>query len=136
MSETDIEPLNAGQAKPGKYIFLDNDVYVIRSMDKGKSGKHGHAKARIKMRSIFTKKDREIVRPTKDKLMSPKVLKKNAQIVSISSSEAQLMDLEDYEYFDVDLPKSGELLDKLEEGAEVEYWKVVGRTLLVSVKKS
>ena len=136
MSETDIEPLNAGQAKPGKYIFLDNDVYVIRSMDKGKSGKHGHAKARIKMRSIFTRKDREIVRPTKDKLQSPKVLKKNAQVVSISSSDVQLMDLESYEYFDVDLPKSGELLDKLEDGVEVEYWKVVGRTLLVSVKKS
>ena len=134
MSEQDVEPIYAGQAKPGKYIVVENEVYLVKSMDKGKSGKHGHAKARIRIQNIFTGNNKELVMPTTNKLMSPKILKKNAQVMEVSENEAQLMDLEDFEYFDATLPSNEEVRAAVREGGEVEYWRVMGRILIVRAK--
>ena len=134
MSESDVEPIRAGEAKPGKYIVVDGDVYVVKSMDKGKSGKHGHAKARIRITNIFTGKGKEIVMPTSDKIMSPKINKSNGQVLSISDNEVQIMDLETYEYHDVPMPYDEEIKSNLVEGGEVEYWQVMGRYIIVRAK--
>lgn len=134
MSESDVEPITAGQAKPGKYLVIEDEVYVVKSMDKGKSGKHGHAKARIKMQNIFTGNVKEVVMPAGNKIMSPKILKKNAQVIEVSDNDAHLMDLEDFSYFDASLPGDAALMAEIQEGGEVEYWMVMGRKVIVRAK--
>jgi translation elongation factor P/translation initiation factor 5A len=44
------------------------------------------------------------------------------------------MDLETYEYLDAPFPDEPELKAKLAAGAEIEYWKILGRVKIVRVK--
>jgi translation initiation factor 5A len=44
------------------------------------------------------------------------------------------MDLETYEYLDAPFPDEPELKAKLTAGAEIEYWKILGRVKIVRVK--
>jgi translation elongation factor P/translation initiation factor 5A len=44
------------------------------------------------------------------------------------------MDLETYEYFDAPFPQEEELKAKLTQGAEVEYWKILGKTKIMRTK--
>jgi len=46
------------------------------------------------------------------------------------------MDLETYEVFETPLPQEEELISKLANGIEVEYWRIMGRTKIMRVKGS
>jgi len=60
--------------------------------------------------------------------------KRSGQVVSVSPSSFQLMDLETYEVKDVPLPDDEELASKLEPGKEVEYWVIMDRIKVQRVK--
>jgi translation initiation factor 5A len=64
----------------------------------------------------------------------PLIEKKSGQVVSASGGTVQLMDLETFETFDVPFPTEEELKSKISSGAEVEYWRVMGRTKIMRVK--
>ncbi|MHA1223560.1 MAG: translation initiation factor IF-5A [Candidatus Heimdallarchaeaceae archaeon] len=136
MSEQDIKPIKAGQVKEGHYIIQNNDVYLVRGIEKSKAGKHGHAKCRMKIENIFTGSKTEISVPGDAKLQSPVVDKRNAQVISFGSDSVQLMDLETYETFETALPSEEEVRNQIQEGAEVEYWNVIGRRKIMRVKSS
>jgi translation initiation factor 5A len=44
------------------------------------------------------------------------------------------MDLETYETFEIPKPKEEDILSRLKDGAEVEYWSVMGRKKIVRAK--
>jgi translation elongation factor P/translation initiation factor 5A len=44
------------------------------------------------------------------------------------------MDLETYEYVDAPFPEDANLKAKLTVGAEIEYWKILGKIKIVRVK--
>jgi translation initiation factor 5A len=134
MSEQDIKPVRAGQLKEGHHIIHNNDVYLVRGIEISKSGKHGHAKCRIKIENVFTGSKTEITIPGDTKLQSPIIDKRNAQVISLGSDSVQLMDLEDYNTFEAALPTDEELKNQIQEGTNVEYWNVIGRMKIVRVK--
>ncbi len=134
MSELDVKPIKAGQAKPGTYVVVDGEVYVVKDNEHSKAGKHGHAKCRITVENVFTGSKKSIVKPADDRLDSPIILKKNGQVLSVTGDSVQIMDLESYETLELPLPKDEELRSKLEPNAEVEYWQVLGRSILRRVK--
>ncbi|MHA1302393.1 MAG: translation initiation factor IF-5A [Candidatus Heimdallarchaeaceae archaeon] len=135
MSEHDVEPIKAGQVKSGNYIVKDGDVYLVRDVEKSKSGKHGHAKCRMKIENIFTGNKTEITIPSDTKLQTPIIDKRTAQVLSIGADSIQLMDLETYETFEVSLPPEGDVEGgELTEGGEVEYWKTLGKMRIMRVK--
>ncbi len=135
MSEHDVEPIKAGQIKAGYYIVKDNDVYLVKDIEKSKAGKHGHAKCRMKIENIFTGSKTEITVPSDTKLQTPIIDKRTAQVISIGSDSVQLMDMETYETFEASLPPEGELEGgPLTDGCEVEYWKTLGKMRIVRVK--
>jgi translation initiation factor 5A len=136
MSEQDIKPIKAGQLKEGHYILQNNDVFLVRGIEKSKSGKHGHAKCRIKIENIFTGSKTEISIPGDLKLQSPVIDKRNAQVISMGSDSVQLMDLETYETFEAALPTEEELKNKIQENSEIEYWNVIGKRKIMRVKGS
>jgi len=136
MSEQDIKPIKAGQLKEGHYILQNNDVFLVRGIEKSKSGKHGHAKCRIKIENIFTGGKTEISVPGDMKLQSPVIDKRNAQVISIGSDSVQLMDLETYETFEAALPTEEDLKSKIKENVEIEYWNVIGKRKIMRVKGS
>ncbi len=63
----------------------------------------------------------------------PLIDKRAAQIISIVGSNVQVMDSETFETIDVDMIEE-ELEGTLEQGKDIEYWNVMGRTKIMRVK--
>ncbi|OYT56899.1 translation initiation factor IF-5A [Euryarchaeota archaeon ex4484_162] len=61
----------------------------------------------------------------------PIIDKRVGQILSITGNTVQLMDMETYETFEMEIPE--EFKDKLEPGKEVQYIVALGRRKIVRV---
>jgi len=111
--------------KEGRLVMIDNEPCKVVSIATSKSGKHGSAKTRIEAIGLFDGKKRSVVKPADSEVEVPIILKKKAQVVSIQGNVAQLMDLETYETFDLEI--SEELKVKIKEGEEAIYWEIAGK---------
>ncbi len=123
------------QAKPGTYIIVDGEACKVNSMTKSKPGKHGSAKVRLEAVGLFDSKKRVVLKPAAANVDSPIIDKRKAQVISISGSIVQLMDLETYETFETSIP--GDFKSKLSqgsEGLEVMYWKFEKNILIKEVR--
>jgi translation initiation factor 5A len=52
----------------------------------------------------------------------------------MTSQGVQIMDLETFEYLDSPFPEDEKIKNKLENGIEIEYWKILGRLKIVRIK--
>lgn len=111
--------------KEGGYVIIDDEPCEIVSMSVSKPGKHGAAKARIDAIGIFDKQKRSIVQPVTAKIYVPIVERKRAQVISVMGNIAQLMDLETYETFELEVPP--EVADKVQPGNEIVYIESLGK---------
>lgn len=118
--------------KSGKYIVIDNEPCTVSGLVKSKPGKHGSAKVRLEAVGIFDGKKRFILKPADTTVEVPIIEKRNAQVVSVSGTTVQLMDLEDYSMFDANIPD--EFKGKLDSGKEIIYWRWKGRILIKQLK--
>jgi translation initiation factor 5A len=125
--------------KEGNYIMNEGEPCIIKSTERSKSGKHGHAKVRITCVGVFDENKRSITVPSGERVEVPEIIKGNAQISYIEEGTINVMDLESYESFDVNWPQDEEQRKKLKElqnnpskmaEAKVEYWKLAGKTLI------
>lgn len=128
------KPTSVGSLKRGQSIVINGEPYKIVSLEKSKPGKHGSAKARITAIHVFNNTKKSIVSPVNAKIDVPLIEKRTAQVVYMEDDSVQLMDLESYESFFALKPTEKEMLDKLSDNVEVEYWNVLGRTKIVRVK--
>jgi len=128
------KPVDVGSVKPGQYILIDGAPCKIVDYEKSKPGKHGSAKARIVAIGLFDSVKRSIVSPVDGRIEVPMIEKRTAQVISLTESLVQLMDLETYEVFETPMPSEEEIKAKLTGGVEVEYWKIMDKTKLVRVK--
>src|SRR3989338_8048886 len=102
-----------GSLKKGSYVVIDGAPCKVVDIQVSKPGKHGHAKVRMVGVGIIDDKKREIVAPGHDNVDVPIVEKKNAQILSIRSEQinektikfANVMNLNSYETFDLEIPE-------------------------------
>jgi len=127
-------PSDVGSVKEGQYIIIDNEPCRVVEYEKSKPGKHGSAKARIVAIGVFDDVKRSIVSPVDGRIEIPIIEKRTGQVVSLAGETVQLMDLETYEIFEAPMPREAEVKDKLTSGAEVEYWKIMGRIRILRVK--
>ncbi|MEM4311980.1 MAG: translation initiation factor IF-5A [Nitrososphaerales archaeon] len=127
------KPTDLGSIKVGSYIIIDGEPCKVVEYDKSKPGKHGSAKARVVGIGIFDGTKRSLVSPVDSMVEVPVIEKRSGQVISISEKKVQLMDLENYEVFEVGLPEE-EIKSKIANGVEVEYWKILGRSKIVRVK--
>ena len=128
------KPADLGSVKTGSYIVIDGEPCRIVDYDKSKPGKHGSAKARVVGVGIFDNIKRSIVSPVSSGIEIPLIEKRSAQIISLAPSTMQIMDLENYEISDIDIPEDEEIKNKLAAGKEVEFWRVLGKQKVVRVK--
>jgi len=128
------KPADLGSVKTGSYIVIDGEPCRIVDYDKSKPGKHGSAKARVVGVGIFDNIKRSIVSPVSSGIEIPLIEKRSAQIISLAPSTMQIMDLENYEISDIDIPEDEEIKNKLDAGKEVEFWRVLGKQKVVRVK--
>ena len=112
------------ELKVGRYMMVEDSPSKIMEITTSKPGKHGEAKSRIVAIGIFDNQKRSAVFPVKHKVKVPVIEKKNAQVLSVSNKEAQLMDSETFETFVI--PLNEEEMGKVKAGAEVSYWEAMG----------
>ena len=135
------KPSELGSLKIGSYILLPvsdqptGDPCRITEYDTSKPGKHGSAKARIVGIGIFDRQKRPHVGPVSMQVHVPLIDKRTGQIISIVGSTIQVMDMETFETIDIDMIDE-EVKEKLEQGKDIEYWKVIDRTKIMRVKSS
>ena len=125
--------MDLGSLKVGSYIIIDNEPCRIVSHDHSKPGKHGSAKARVSAISVFDGSKHSLVSPVSANVDVPLIDKRNGQIISISGQIFQVMDLETFEMFETSSVE-GEIREKIVQGAEVEYWKVLERVKIIRIK--
>jgi translation initiation factor 5A len=132
------KPSELGSLKIGSYILLpvdnpDSEPCRIVEYDTSKPGKHGAAKARIVGVGIFDKKKYSHVSPVSAQVQVPLIDKRVGSVISKTSAGIQVMDSESFEVFDVNQVED-EIQDKVIQGVNVEYWKVMDRTIIVRIK--
>ncbi len=118
--------------KVGSYVIFDGHPCIVKSIQISKTGKHGHAKCRIE--AVTIREGRKIIKvmPGHDKVNVPIVEKRSAQVLSVSGNTANVMDLENYETFDLEIPE--DLKGKVVEGSQVIYWIVMGEKIMKQLK--
>jgi translation initiation factor 5A len=119
------------ELKENRYIIIDEEPCKILSIATSKPGKHGEAKARIDAVGIFDNQKRSVIYPVKHKVAIPIIEKKTAQVISVRGDKVQLMDMETYETFDMDI--SEEFKGKIEEGKEIEYLQAMGKKKITRI---
>ncbi len=125
--------MDLGSLKVGSYIVIDGEPCRIVSYDHSKPGKHGSAKARVAAISVFDGSKHTLVSPVSAGVEVPLIDKRNGQIISISGKILQIMDLETFEVFETSAVEQ-DIVDKVRQGGEVEYWKVLDRIKVTRVK--
>ena len=120
--------------KVGRFVVIDGEPCKVTSMQIAKTGKHGHAKARVEGVGILDGQKRTLVAPVDAKVDLPITEKKSAQIIAFMGDQVQLMDLEDYSTFELPKPKDDEIEGTLVEGANVEIIDVMGRKKMTRVR--
>jgi translation initiation factor 5A len=125
--------MDLGSLKVGSYIMIDGEPCRIVSYDHSKPGKHGSAKARVAAMGVFDGSRHSLVSPVSANVEVPLIDKRNGQVISISDRMLQIMDLETFEVFETSAVED-EIRDKIRQGGEVEYWKVMERVKIARVK--
>ncbi len=125
--------MDLGSLKVGSYIIIDGEPCRIVSYDHSKPGKHGSAKARVAAIGVFDGSRHSLVSPVSASVDVPLIDKRNGQVISMSGQMLQIMDLETFEVFETSAVED-EIRDKINQGGEVEYWKVLDRIKIVRVK--
>jgi translation initiation factor 5A len=120
------------QQKPGSFILIEDVPYKVENIQLSKPGKHGAAKAKVTATTIFGNGKKIIVQPADARIDIPVIEKKDAQVLSFSGENAQIMDLEDYSTSEVEVPQ--EFKDQLKEGDEILIWKF-GSYVMIKGKK-
>ncbi|MCH8975248.1 MAG: translation initiation factor IF-5A [Thaumarchaeota archaeon] len=133
------KPADLGSLKIGSYILLPvsdqptGEPCRISEYDTSKPGKHGSAKARIVGVGVFDNQKRPHVGPVSMQIHVPLIDKRTGQVISMSGDITQIMDSETFETIDVTMIDD-EIKGKIENGQNVEYWKVMGRTKIMRIK--
>lgn len=123
--------------KVGKYIVLGGEASKVTSLTTSSPGKHGAAKARLEAVGIFDGQKRSLVKPVDTKVEVPILDKRLGQILAIMGDQVQLMDMENYETFELPIPDDlrDEIIDGAGTGLGVEYIVALGNMKIMRTKK-
>jgi translation initiation factor 5A len=124
-----LKIINATEAKVGTNIMVDGKACTVKKIDISKTGKHGHAKARIEAVGIIDGNKKVFVTPGHDRFEVPMVDKRKGQVLSKADKKASVMDLESFETIEIDCPNE-EIFNSLEENSNCEYWDVEGEKII------
>ncbi|MBS3123846.1 translation initiation factor IF-5A [Candidatus Woesearchaeota archaeon] len=122
---------DVGSLKKGDTLIIDNAPCKITDLATSRPGKHGHAKVNLMAVGILDGKKRNVVMPGHDRVEVPIIEKKSAQVLSVSGKKASVMDTENFETFEMEIPED---LEGVKEGVEVLYWQIMGQKVMKQVK--
>jgi translation initiation factor 5A len=121
-----------GQLQKGDYIVVDGVACRITETNISKPGKHGSTKMNLFAVGLVDDRKRNLVMPAQGEVEVPVVGKRSAQILSITEKQANVMDMENYETFDMSIPE--DLQASLKIGDEILYWEILADRVMKQIK--
>ena len=100
-----VKHVSISSLQKGNFVVIDDVACKVVDTQTSRPGKHGHAKVRLSAVGLTDGKKRVIVMPGHDHIETPIIEKKTAQVLSVSGNKANVMDAENYETFDLDIPE-------------------------------
>ena len=113
--------------KVGRFCVVDEEAYKILSISKSKPGKHGSAKARLELESIFTRKKISHVGTVTDSINVPMIEKGTAMVTHMEGNEVHAMNMRDHSM--MILPMEDSL--NIEAGKEIMWMEALGRYKII-----
>ena len=117
--------------KVGRFVMIDGIACRVVDIETSAPGKHGAAKMRITGIGIFDGQKKTLLKPSSGDIEVPVITKKKAQVVSVTDTTAQVMDLETYETFDLPIPD--DMKHSVKAGSEIEIMEASGRKAISRV---
>ena len=127
-----IKHTHVSSLQKGHYVILGGVASRVSDIQVSRPGKHGHAKVKLSAVGLLDGKKRVVVMPGHDNIDVPIVEKKSAQVLSIQGNNANVMDGETYETFDLAIPD--ELKGEVVDGCQVVYWIILNDKVMKQVK--
>ncbi|MDG1555345.1 MAG: translation initiation factor IF-5A [Candidatus Poseidoniaceae archaeon] len=109
--------------KVGRFCVVDEEAYKILSISKSKPGKHGSAKARLELVSLFSSKKISHVGTVTDNIHVPMIEKGKAMVTHIDGEEVHAMNMKDHSM--MILPVDSDI--SVESGQEILWMEALGR---------
>ncbi|RJU80737.1 MAG: translation initiation factor IF-5A [Candidatus Poseidoniales archaeon] len=109
--------------KVGRFCVVDEEAYKILSISKSKPGKHGSAKARLELVSLFSSKKISHVGTVTDNIHVPMIEKGKAMVTHIDGEEVHAMNMKDHSM--MILPVDPDI--NVESGQEILWMEALGR---------
>ena len=82
--------------KVGRFCVVEDEAYKILGISTSKPGKHGSAKARLDLVSLFSSNKRNYSATVSDKIHVPMIEKGTAVVTHIEGEEVHAMNLRDH----------------------------------------
>jgi len=128
----ETKQVRANLIKKGNYILMDDEPSVVMDNQLSKSGGRGAARCKIEAVGLISGRKRVELISSTDNVLVPIIQKNTAQVLSVQDKTVNVMDMETYESFDL------EITDEVEgtptEGGHVVYWEVGGKRILKQAK--
>lgn len=115
------------ELQEGSYVIMEDAACKINHYSTAKPGKHGSAKARVEGKGVFDEKKRSLSQPVDAKIWVPIIERKQGQVVSVTGTDAQIMDLDTYETFTMRIPDGEDFSPE----DEIEYLEYEGQRKVV-----
>jgi translation initiation factor 5A len=112
--------------KVGRFCVVDNEAYKILSISTSKPGKHGSAKARIELVSLFSSKKISHVGSVTDNIYVPMIEK--GMVTHLDGDEVHAMNMSDHSM--MILPTDPDM--NIEAGKEIMWMEALGRYKIIS----
>ena len=109
--------------KVGRFCVVDEEAYKILSISKSKPGKHGSAKARLELVSLFSSKKISHVGTVTDNINVPMIEKGKAMVTHIEGEEVHAMNMKDHSMMILPLDPDIEVTS----GQEILWMEALGR---------
>lgn len=119
------------ELKVGRYIVIDGEPCKIVEIETSAPGKHGAAKMRVVAIGIFDNQKRTLLKSADAEVEIPVINKINAQVVSVQENTVQVMDLTNYQIYEVPIPQ--EHKEELKPGTNVELIECLGKRAIFRV---
>jgi translation initiation factor 5A len=114
--------------RPGRFVLIEGIPCKVVDVETSSPGKHGSAKVRLTAMSIFGGVKKTYIGTGHADIQVPIILKMKAQVVSVGGANAQLMNNETYEVFELPVPE--ELTAVVKPGALVEVIEVMSQRMI------
>jgi len=109
--------------KVGRFCVVDDEAYKILSISKSKPVKHGSAKARLELVSLFSSKKISHVGTVTDNINVPMIEKGKAMVTHIEGEEVHAMNMKDHSMMILPIDPDIEVTS----GQEILWMEALGR---------